>query len=114
MNLTKKDYERILKHYGKDVIYSVNPKTKRRVYNREKTRKLTRDILAEKLCKCIKKVQRSKGFKLKEPAAIAICTKSIFKKRSLKLHRFKCKSGEKLLKNKKTNKYINKTRKKVF
>ena len=44
------------------------------------------DILANKLCSCIKKVD-SKD----EKRSIAICVNSMFKKRGLKLQRFTCK-----------------------
>lgn len=43
-------------------------------------------ILAEKLCKCIKKVDP-----VNEARSIGICTRSIFNKRGLTRGRFKCK-----------------------
>ena len=88
MNLTKKDYKDILKHYKIPISD-----------NNSKNMKLAEHLLATKLCRCIKKVQ--KNTTLAEPAAIGICTNSIFKRRNLKYHRFTCKKGYKIKGNKK-------------
>ena len=88
MKLTKKDYKDILKYYKVP-----------RSNNRSKNMKLAEHLLATKLCRCIKKVQKTSA--LAEPAAIGICTKSIFKTRNLKYHRFTCKKGYKIKGNKK-------------
>ena len=103
MRLSNQDYITIVKHYGYDI-----PKNKNKKPNLNKTRKLAKDIIVNKLCNCIKKVQKSG--KLKEPAAIAICNRSIFSRRNLKHYRFTCKK-QKLL-NKKGKKYaLTKTKK---
>ena len=88
MKLTKKDYKDILKYYK---IHISN--------NNSKNMKLAEHLLATKLCRCIKKVQKNAA--LAEPAAIGICTKSIFKNRNLKYHSFTCKKGYKIKGNKK-------------
>ena len=114
MKLSDTDYITIVKHYGFDI-----PKTKRNKPHMNKTRKLAKNILANKLCKCIKKVQKST--RLPEPGAISICNKSIFTQRNLKHYRFTCKKkhqlknkkGESygLTKLKKTLKFVKKTKK---
>jgi hypothetical protein len=107
MKLSNNDYITIVKHYG----YSI-PKTKKNRINMSKTRKLARNILASKLCKCIKKVQKTNKT-LQEPAAISICNNSIFRKRNLKHYRFTCKKNY-VLKNKKGSNYaLTKTNKKL-
>lgn len=110
MKLTKKDYEKILKHYGSKPVYDINKMTKKRKYNAYKTKALTRKILATKLCGCIKKVQKSARGKLNEKGAIAICRKSIFSNRGLKHYKFTCKKGAKLHPRKKTNIHLVKTK----
>lgn len=110
MNLSKKDYQAILEKYGEKVIYSKHPKTKRKVFDKKKTKALTRRILSEKLCKCIKKVQKNPKFKLQEPAAIAICNKSIFSNRGIKLYRFTCKKKPRLLPKKGSKKFLSKSK----
>lgn len=87
MQLTHSDYNKLLRYYG------VIPKGT--LYDKKK---IAHKIMANKLCKCIKKVQKTA--KLKEPAAIAICNKSIFQKRNLKHYRFTCKKKKELLQQK--------------
>jgi len=70
--LKNKDYVNILKYY-KMII----PKSKRML------KQQAENILAEKLCKCIKKVGP-------ETKSIAICTKTIFNNKNLKRGKFKC------------------------
>jgi hypothetical protein len=105
MNLTHKDYIKILKHYKLKI-----PKSK----NKIKSKAL--DVLAGKLCRCIKKVKKKKikktQKKYRKNAATAICISSILKKRGLKHNRFTCKKKSKFLKNKKTKKYLSKSKKK--
>ena len=104
MNLTHKDYVAILEHYNVDIPKKRTKQTKRKrkgkrrtVVDKKKTRKVAEDVLAGKLCKCIKSVQssfesrtrknrnalrkRNKTRKqpLNEGAAIGICRKNIFK-----------------------------------
>lgn len=107
MKLSNKDYIKIVKYYGKSI-----PLTKKRKVDHVKTRKLAKHILANKLCMCIKKVQKTNK-KLKEPAALAICNNSIFKKRNVKQYRFTCKKGPKLLNKKGTNISLSKTSKNI-
>ena len=54
--------------------------------------KLLLETLADKLCRCIKKVRAQQG--TTESTAIAICINSIFKRRNLKIYKFRC-DGEK-------------------
>ena len=105
MKLSSTDFRNILKHYKLKI-----PKTKK------KTRKRAANVLAGKLCRCIKKVQK-KGRKRKtkrynKRAATAICSSSIFKKRGLVHSRFNCKKTPRLYVNKKNKRYLSKTRKK--
>ena len=79
MNLTTNDHKVILDYY------KIPHKYKSHRWIKNKSEK----ILATKLCRCIKKV--TKKSKLKEPAAIAICKRSGFKKKKLKHARFSCK-----------------------
>jgi len=79
-NITNTDYSKILKYYKLKI-----PKNK-------KTLKLVaEDILAKKLCGCIKKIDTFKN-KKSESSAIAICTNSIFSKKGLKRGKFTCKN----------------------
>tara|TARA_X000000368_G_C22704270_1_gene568143 strand:- start:125 stop:457 length:333 start_codon:yes stop_codon:yes gene_type:complete len=99
--LTHKDYKKILKYYKIKI-----PRSKK------ETRKKAVKIMGTKLCRCIKKVKkRGQKFtrKRKNPET-AICTSSIFTKRGLKHGRFTCKKKYKLYINRKTGKYLNKTR----
>ena len=79
MNLSNSDYKIILDYYN--IPYK--KKSHRWIKNKSE------DILANKLCRCIKKV--SKKSKLKEHVSIAICRKSIFTRRNLRHSRFSCK-----------------------
>jgi hypothetical protein len=73
-SLSNSDYIQILKYY-KISIPSTNKKIK---LEAEK-------ILAEKLCRCIKKI------KIKpESRAIGVCTRSIFNKKNLVRGKFNC------------------------
>jgi len=76
--LTKKDHEAILTFYGID---TKNMTGKAIALKAEK-------ILAEKLCRCIKKVQKPKE---KERRAISTCRKAIFHRKGIDFHRFTCK-----------------------
>lgn len=78
--LTKADYTNVLKYYKVPVPKNIN-----------KIKKLAEDILAEKLCKCIKSVEPSITNNNQEGRAIAICTNNIFKKKGLKRGTFTCK-----------------------
>ena len=106
MKLSRKDYITILKYYKIDVSNDAKLK-----YIQEKAEQ----ILAEKLCRCIKKVhnQDSKKVKIrdtKEARAIAICQNSILTKKKLKINRFTCKKKPKFLSKKGSKTKINKIR----
>ena len=82
MNLTNKDYQKIVKYYN-------IPKTSNKSY-----KQIGEQILADKLCKCIKSI----GIINKsEDSAISICRNSIFNKKKLGMYKFECKSKYKLL-----------------
>tara|TARA_B000000557_G_scaffold264756_1_gene271522 strand:- start:5191 stop:5568 length:378 start_codon:yes stop_codon:yes gene_type:complete len=118
--LNKNDYITILNFYKIEI-----PKTKKGRVSYSKTKRLAEDILANKLCRCIKKVDKStkntnKKQKLKnETQAIGICADSVIKRKNLKYNRFECnkkyrfitgKNRQRLMKT--ANKVIsNKTRK---
>lgn len=95
------DYIIILKHYGVTV-----PKTMK------KKKELVEAMLATKMCDCIKTVDKSS--KLGEPAAIAICNKSIFRNRGFKYNKLKCKPKPEFIGNKKTKKKLVKTQEKLI
>lgn len=73
--LTNKDYIKILNFYKLDI-----PKSKRLL------KKKSEKIMAEKLCKCIKKVDINN-----EPKSIGICTKTIFNSKGYTRGLFQCK-----------------------
>lgn len=137
MNLTHKDYVSILQHYGKNIPRKHTKKNKRTkkgrmIDDRKRTRKLAEDLLAKKMCKCIKSVQksferrtrknrqtlakRSKTEKIQrnEGAAIGICRKSIFTQRGLDFNKFVCKKRAKLLSDFKTKYALQKLKKEIM
>lgn len=93
MNLTKTDYMDILKYY------KINSKN----LSKKQIKNQAENILATKLCRCIKKID---GYPENEKKGIAICTNSILKKRGIKNYGFKCKGTPKFLNKKKTNKKL--------
>ena len=75
--ITNNDYKNILEYYKKTI-----PNSKRKLkINAEK-------IMAEKLCRCIKKVAIPEK---NEPRAIGICTKTVFNNKGYTRGKFKCK-----------------------
>jgi hypothetical protein len=98
--LSKSDYISILKYYN--IPFKQNMSIK-------KIRTLSENILARKMCKCIKQVKRKT---LKESNSIAICKKSIFQNKNIDFFRFSCKKKNKLIPKKNTTikliKYKNK------
>jgi len=73
--ITDNEYKKILEYYKKQI-----PRSKRLLkMNAEK-------ILAQKLCRCIKKVDVNN-----EARSIGICTKSIFNRKGYTRGKFKCK-----------------------
>jgi hypothetical protein len=104
MNLSTNDYKKIVEFYN--IKKNKNQSYK---YVAEKT-------LANKLCRCIKKVK--KNMKTTEKRAISVCRKSIFLNRNIDFYNFKCKKKEELLSQKtknngKTKKYLKKNTKKI-
>ena len=83
--LTKNDYKKILEYYSEPI-----PKSNRII--KDKAEKL----LASKLCRCIKKVDKTN-----EGRSIGICTKTIFNRKGYTRGKFKCK-GNQTVKFKKT------------
>lgn len=73
--LTNKDYMSILKFYKITI-----PKTRRLL------KKEAEKVLAEKLCRCIKKIGLDQ-----ESRSIGICSKSVFKLKGLSRGKFTCK-----------------------
>lgn len=74
--LTNKEYISILKYYNMPI-----PKSKRLL------KKQAEAIMAEKLCRCIKKVDNQIK---NEAKSIAICSKTLFKNRGYNLNKFTC------------------------
>ena len=73
--LTTNDYKQILEYYKKPI-----PGSTRLMKN------AAEQILASKLCRCIKKVDKNN-----EARAIGICTRTIFNRRGYTRGKFKCK-----------------------
>lgn len=107
MKLSTKDYITILNYYNIPVPYTLyrkkgknkgknkgkgkskgKVKNKKRVVNASKARNLTHKVLALKVCRCIKGVQKTQ--KVGEKSAIPICVNQIFKKHGIKPYRFRC------------------------
>lgn len=97
--MTHKDYLAILAFYGKDAS----------TISKKEAKKAAEKILAEKLCRCIKKVR---GNDKDESKAIAICTDSVLRKKNLRSKKFRCKKKPMLLglKSKGTSKKLSKIR----
>ena len=73
--LVNKDYINILKYYKINI-----PKSKKLI------KQYAENIMAKKLCKCIKKIDINN-----EPKSIGICTKNIFNKKGYTRGNFECK-----------------------
>ena len=73
--LNNTDYTKILEYYKKSI-----PKSKRLLKN------AAEKIMSEKLCRCIKNVDKKN-----EARAIGICTKTIINKKGYTRGKFKCK-----------------------
>ena len=99
MELTQMEYKKIARFYEL-------PKPNNKSY-----KDIAEDILAGKLCKCIKKVQSRR--QIPEKAAIGVCRESIFKNRGIDFYKFKCKKGQKLIPMKGTKKVLRKFSKKI-
>jgi hypothetical protein len=77
MSLTKQDYIKVLRFYKKEI-----PSTFKEI------KAESEKILANKLCRCIKKIDNGN-----EAKSIGICTRSIFNSKKLTRGKFKCKEG---------------------
>ena len=91
--LTKSDYEKILNYYN--IPFSSSESSKQ-IKNKAE------EILAEKLCKCIKKVKEGSdsnnvGVDTDESRAIGICTDTVFRRKGIKHSAFTCKKKPRLL-----------------
>lgn len=75
-SLTTKDYKEILLFYGKII-----PK------NKKELKEQAENLLANKLCRCIKKININP-----ESRAIGVCTKTIFNNKGLTRGKFKCRN----------------------
>lgn len=94
MLLDKSDYIKILHFYK---IYNYDDKSLKII------RKRVEDIISEKLCRCITKVDKKYNDK---PKAIAICNNSVIKKKSINIYGFSCKKKPKLRNKKSTTQKI--------
>jgi hypothetical protein len=88
--LTNNDYKQILEYYNKPI-----PKSTRLLKNN------AQQILAEKLCRCIKQIEPKN-----EARSIGICTKTIFNRKGYTRGKFKCR-GKRAITVKKTIKNRN-------
>ena len=96
MRLSLNDYISILKYYEIEPSGMKTKEIKRRA----------EDILAKKLCRCIKAVGNKQDIKQSESKAIAVCKNSVLTKKNLKIAKFKCKRSAKLLSSRKNNKLM--------
>jgi len=85
MKLTRSDYMKILHHY--------QPKSRKRNSRRatKSVKERAHNILAGKLCRCIKANTRLTA--ANEGRRVAYCTRSIFSSRGLRPHGFRCKTA---------------------
>jgi hypothetical protein len=88
--LTNKDYISILKYYNKNI-----PKSKMLI------KAQAEKIMAQKLCKCIKKIDP-----IYEAKSIGICTKTIFNRKGLTRGQFQCKKTQSVKFRKNNNKTV--------
>ena len=94
--LTKNDYEKVLNYYN--IPFSLNDSSKN-IKNKAES------ILAEKLCKCIKKVKNNISSESdnttsesdNESRAVAICNDNIFRRKGIRHAAFTCKNKPHLL-----------------
>jgi len=95
MSLNINDYQTILKYYN------INYKN----LNHSQIKNKAENILASKLCKCIKKVNPSV-----ERISVPICKNSVIKKKKLHIYGFTCKKTPKLKRGKNGMKIVKYTR----
>jgi hypothetical protein len=101
-DLTQNDYKSILGFYNISCS-TLSP---------NKIKNLAEDILANKLCRCIKKVQKKEKLK-DEKKPIAVCKKSVLERKQIQTPNFKCKPKARFLKSK-TKKKLYKLHKKTL
>ena len=95
MDLTASDYKKIASYYK-------IPKSKNKTY-----KEIAEDVLASKLCRCIKAVDSNNyndiytnnktNKNIDETRAVGICRKNVFQNRNIDFNRFKCKNKPKLV-----------------
>lgn len=100
MNLNTNDYKKILKFYNISKPKSIS------------YQHAAENILAQKLCTCIKKIQK-KNKNMDEKNAIALCRKSIFTNRGIDFYNFKCKKQFKIIPKKNTKNTLKKKNKSI-
>lgn len=93
--LTKEDYKTVLDFYDETIPI-----------DKKKLIKKAEDIISQKLCSCIKKVNTTYT---DEPRSVGICKNSVLKKKNLKIYKFTCKKKPSLLGKKTRSKKIFKT-----
>ena len=98
MDLTHKDYLDIIKFYKIDVSNMNNKQIKQKAEN----------ILANKLCRCIKKVD---PLITNEQNAIALCRKTVLFNKNIINYGFRCKGKAKFVPKKGTSKNLAKYKK---
>ena len=106
MKLTEKDYKLILKYYN------INTENLSKTDIQEQAE----SILAQKMCRCIKKVDSynsRNNNKLSESNIISICKKSVLGNKNIKNYRFTCKKKQKFIPKKGTSIVLVKTQKKI-
>ena len=106
MKLTGKDYKLILKYYN------INTENLSKTDIQEQAE----SILAQKMCRCIKKVDSynsRNGNKLNEANIISICKKSVLSNKNIKNYRFTCKKKQKFIPKKGTSIVLVKTKKNI-
>ena len=99
-DLTISDYKAVLYYYN----IEIDTLSKKQIITQAEY------ILANKLCRCIKKINSQKK---NEVRSIAICKNSIFKKKGLTLSKFKCKKNPMLLPFNKSKKNLKKIKRKL-
>ena len=99
MKLSKDDYIKILNYYK--INYSK--------YNTQSIKRKAEEILANKLCRCIKKVKNNN--KKIESTAISICKSSVLNRKNLSIGRFSCKKRPLFLKDKNNKSTLKKIKK---
>ena len=93
MSLSPTDYLNIMKFYKIDVSNM----------GKKEIKMAAEDILANKLCKCIKKIT---PLLKKEENAIAVCKKSVLHRKQIKSFGFRCKKRARFIPKKGTNKNL--------